>query len=282
MNRSITISEHVKTLSQCFNNTIEAFPKTYLAAEYINDIFDQLFTKSFQVNECFLWEIAVSNMLFGLHLSWFESFYLKASGKQDVGLMIERKAIEFACYISKVSNDNRRAKLWYNHLNDIEDKKSFANEFSIPCCYLSNKYAHLRPLLVHYDFSSDYGTHANFNSLITKYAQNGDDVLSMSFLDLPELVPSGCIATLRIGSFLLDSLLNVLKNKINDFENFQEKVRKKDELVKNAQIEVYEELSDHKPNPTIVKEILEGNIDGISHLFEKIKSKCEERNRKNN
>lgn len=207
MDRSITISEHVETLSQCYINSIETFPKTYLAAEFI---FDQLFTERFPVNENIFRENAVSNMLFGLHLSWVESFYLKAAGKHDVGLMAERKAIEFACYISKVSNDNRRAELWYKHLNNSENKKSFANEFSIPCCYLSNKYSYLRPLLVHYEFTSDFGTHANINSLITKFTHNDDDITSMSFLDLPELVPSGCIASLRIDSFLIDSLLSVL------------------------------------------------------------------------
>jgi hypothetical protein len=282
MNRSITISEHIETLSQCYKNFIESFPKTYLAAEFINDIFDQLFTERFPVNENNLWEIAVSHMLFGLHLSWVESFYLKAAGKHDVGLMTERKAIEFACYISKVSNDNRRAEIWYKHLSNTENKKSFTNEFSIPCCYISNKYSYLRPLLVLYEFSSDFGSHANVNSLVTKYVQNDDDVTSMNFLDEPESVPSGCTATLRIGSFLIDSLLYILKNKINDFENFQEIVSKKDELVKNANLEVYKYLSGEKPNPTIIKEILEGNMDGINQLFEKIKSKCEERNRKAN
>lgn len=52
------------------------------------------------------------------------------------------------------------------------------------------------------------------------------------------------------------------------------------ELVKNAQLEVYGDSSGGKPNPTIVQEILDGNTEGIRQLFEKIKSKCEKRKRK--
>lgn len=213
MNRSITITEHVKSFSHNYERFVEHFPTVYLAAEYINDVFDQIFSEKFLLNESILWENAVSNMLFGLHLSWVESFYLKASGQQDIGLMAERKAIEFACYISKVVNDNVRAELWYKHLTSDQNIKRFSNKFQIPCCYLSNKYTHLIPLLVHYDFTSNFGTHANVNSLVTKHAGNEDNNSSFSFQDLEEWIHPACIVSIRIGSLIIDSILSVLKTR---------------------------------------------------------------------
>lgn len=279
MNRSITISEHIKSLSHNYEIFVESFPKVYLAAEYINDIFDQIFRERFILNEGILWMNAVSNLLFGLHLSWIESFYLKAGGQQDVGLMTERRAIEFACYISKVANSNKRAELWYKHLTSSKNVKDFSNKFKIPCCYLSNKYSHLVSLLVHYDFTSNFGSHANVNSLVTKHVVKGEDISSFSFQDLGEWIPPSCIVSILIGSLLINSVLTVLKNSINGYDDFIKKVKVKDELIQNAQIEAYTKSNNTNPNPTILKAILENNMDRINELFEKIKEKCSEKNK---
>ena len=73
-----------------------------------------------------------------------------------------------------------------------------------------------------------------------------------------------------------------MKEKINDYDDFMKKLNAKDEIVKNAQIEAYLKSHSKNPNPFIVKEILENNMDGLYELFENIKSKCEDKEKKSN
>lgn len=55
------------------------------------------------------------------------------------------------------------------------------------------------------------------------------------------------------------------------------KVSLKEEMVKNSQLEAYVNYHSKNPNPFIIKEIIENNMNGILELFENLKIKCAEK-----
>ncbi|NHZ85017.1 MAG: hypothetical protein GWP19_03950 [Planctomycetia bacterium] len=163
-----TLPFHLENVQNNFELLTKNYPNLYLASEQINDLFDQLFTERIKINAGDLWDYTSARMLFGAYSSWVYSFLMTASALNDIGLMLIRRSIEFVCYIAKIKNNNKRAELWIDKGDSGKNRKEFNFVFSIPMAYTSEKYMHLRPLLVWFDYASDFGTHGNLAALVTK------------------------------------------------------------------------------------------------------------------
>ena len=273
-NRSISLPEHIRNLSSNFENFTKCFPKIYLAAELNNDILDQFFTERFEYKDNVLWETLTSVMLFGVHMSWLQSFYLIASGLSDTGLAACRKAIEYVCYISKIYGSDKRAKLWQEKSKDINSSKRFSNEFSIPKCYFSDKYEILIPLLVYYDYASEFGVHGNLRSFATKWKEvkeSGD--ISMSFQDDSQWIPQSSDINVQVGSFIIDALLSILKVHIKGYDEFSKSIESKRNSTRDARIESAKYTYGNNVDYQILKAINENDMTGIYGLYEDIKKK---------
>jgi hypothetical protein len=107
---SSTLTHYLDVITKNFSAIKESFPKLYLAAEELNDLFDQLFTRRV-VPEEELWQQESLQMLFGCFSSWSHAFVMTAAGLGEHGMTSVRRAIEFVCYIAKINGSNERAAL---------------------------------------------------------------------------------------------------------------------------------------------------------------------------
>lgn len=235
-----TLPFHIENLKNNFTLLTNNYPKLYLAAEQVTDLFDQLFTERIKINNGELWEYTSARMLFGAYSSWVYSFLMTASALNDIGLMILRRSIEFVCYISKIKNNDERAKLWINKSDNVKNRKQFSNMFSIPNKYLSEKYRHLVPLLVWFDYASDFGTHANFATLVTKWKEENVNKFTMSFQDPSERIPLSSFSSVKVGSILIEILIKDLNNNLKNVDELHERTNTMKKIVKEAAIEVSE------------------------------------------
>src|SRR2546427_4851007 len=107
-----TLVSYAETILVNFQGVMNGFPELHLAAETLNDLFDQLFTQRVIPNNEELWQQESHRLLFGSFSSWSHSLIMTAAGFGEHGLAAIRRSIEFTCYISKVKGSNDRAKLW--------------------------------------------------------------------------------------------------------------------------------------------------------------------------
>lgn len=263
-----TLPQHLEHAKNNLNSLIRKHPDLYLAAEQINDLFDQLFTERITINKGDLWEYASARMLFGAYSSWIYSFIMTATGLNDVGLMVLRRSIEFVCYISKIKNKNDRAELWINKSDSTKNRKQFNGIFSIPTAYFAPKYKHLRPLLVWFDYASDFGTHGNYAALVTKWKEEKENKFTMSFHDSPERVPLSSGSSIKIGSLLIESIVIDLKGNLKNIEEIYERINTMKEIVKRAAIEVAESKYDGNIPLKILQSINNDDIGALEMHFD--------------
>lgn len=274
--QNTSLPEHFRTIKRNFDSLIEQFPDFYLAAEQINDLFDQLFTERITIRNNELWEYASVRMLFGSYSSWTFSLLMTASGLNDIGLMALRRSIEFACYISKIKNSNKRAELWMSKSDNLDNRKQFNGVFSIPNAYFSYKYKHLSPLLIWYDYASDYGVHANYATLVEKW-KNDNEVndFKMSFHDSPERIPLSSFVTVQIGSFIIEVLIYDLNENLKDIDEFQKRIDVMKDIMRHARIEIAENEYDGHIPYEILKSINSEDSTAIDKYFKDLKSRYE-------
>lgn len=263
-----TLPQHLEHAKNNLNSLIRKHPDLYLAAEQINDLFDQLFTERITINKGDLWEYASARMLFGAYSSWIYSFIMTATGLNDVGLMVLRRSIEFVCYISKIKNKNDRAELWINKSDSTKNRKQFNGIFSIPTAYFAPKYKHLRPLLVWFDYASDFGTHGNYAALVTKWKEEKENKFTMSFHDSPERVPLSSGSSIKIGSLLIESIVIDLKDNLKNIEEIYERINTMKEIVKRAAIEVAESKYDGNIPLEILQSINNDDREALEKHFD--------------
>lgn len=263
-----TLPQHLEHAKNNLNSLIQKHPDLYLAAEQINDLFDQLFTERIIINKGDLWEYTSARMLFGAYSSWIYSFLMTATGLNDIGLMILRRSIEFVCYISKIKNKNDRAELWINKGDSTKNRKQFNGIFSIPTAYFSPKYKHLRPLLVWFDYASDFGTHGNYAALVTKWKEEKENKFTMSFHDSPERVPVSSGSSIKIGSLLIESIVIDLKDNLRNIEEIYERTNTMKELIKRAAIEVAGSKYDGNIPLEILQSINNDDRDALGKHFD--------------
>jgi len=238
MNKAISFEEHIFSNQQNFDILTKEFPKLILAAEYINDVFDQIFGDRYIHDNQILWQYSTAQMLFGIHYCWLNYFVQTAQGYNDIGLMIGRRAIEYTCYISKIVGREKHALIWNEKTIDKSKLKKFSAKFAVPQKYFSSKYDHLNSLLVFHDYASEFGVHGNYATLISKFRDaTYRNKISMSFQDELKGIPHSCGVSIQIGSFIIDALLQDLKDNIRDYEDFMKKISVKKQIVSDAIIE---------------------------------------------
>ncbi|MFQ5531787.1 MAG: hypothetical protein ACE5ES_04190 [Candidatus Nanoarchaeia archaeon] len=274
MNKSKSFEEHISTNNKNFEILTKEFPKTIIAAEFINDLFDQIFGNRFTHDNQILWQYSVAQMLFGIHYCWLNYFIQTAQGYNDVGLMIGRRAIEYACYISKIVGREKYAILWNEKTVDKSKLNKFSAKFAVPQKYFASKYDHLNSLLVFHDYASEFGVHGNHTTLISKFRDaKYRNKISMSFQDNPKGIPHSCGVSIQIGSFIIDALLHDLKENIRDYDDFIKLVSIKKQIVSDAVIEAIKFTDGN----VITKELLnsinnEDNSELIS-MYNELKAK---------
>lgn len=188
MYQSFTLSDFAEKSRANFDRFRTSFPDTFLAGESQNRLFNLLAEHLVIPKAGELWQEEIPAMLFGCSSSWAHSFTATATGLDEHGTTSIRRLIEFTCYIAKITRSKEKAKLWLNRRESKEDRLRFASQFAIRKSFLSEKYLHLRNLLVYYDHASDFATHANLTMLASKTLDlNG--ALGFSVFDDPEDVP---------------------------------------------------------------------------------------------
>lgn len=130
--KSHTLYREVNLIKENFKKVNNALPDVYLAAEFINDHFDQLIATSLKNDNPSDWQFASLLMVFGSHHSWIHAYINTSIGFSDLGWMSLRRSIEFVCYLSKVKDSNKRAKLWMSKGESLKNRKEFSNLFSVP------------------------------------------------------------------------------------------------------------------------------------------------------
>jgi hypothetical protein len=265
-----TLTHYLDVVTKNFNAIRESFPKLYLSAEVLNDLFDQLFTKRVVPNEE-LWQQESLEMLFGCFSSWSHAFVMTAAGLGEHGMTSLRRAIEFVCYIAKVRGSDERAALWIERRENKENKRHFSSQFSIPRCYFTSDYAHLKPLLVWHNHTSDFGAHGNFATLVTKRRDNSSGSLLMSLQDDPKGVPLSTGVCVQMGSFILDALMVDLQPLIKDNEEFQSRVSVFREMLKKAKAEIAKYEYKDQITPEIFKGFIEYDSSSLDEEYDKLR-----------
>ncbi len=199
-----TLPQHLEHAKNNLNSLIQTHPDLYLAAEQINDLFDQLFTERIVIN------------------------------KGD----------------------------------STKNRKQFDGIFSIPTAYFSPKYKHLRPLLVWFDYASDFGTHGNYAALVTKWKEEKENKFTMSFHDSPERVPVSSGSSIKIGSLLIESIVIDLKDNLRNIEEIYERTNTMKELIKRAAIEIAGSKYDGNIPLEILQSINNDDRDALGKHFD--------------
>jgi hypothetical protein len=265
------VKSHVNAIVTNYDNINSAFPKLNLAAEQINSIFDQLFVEQIEMSSEKEWSRSILKLLFGAHSSWLQSYILTSAGFSESGLMLIRRSIEFTCYLSKIMNDHSKNKIWIDRNLDENHKRKFSSKFSIPGKYFNDKYQHLKPLIVWYDFASDFGAHGNFATLVSKIKK--DEVeLAMAFQDDKERIPMSTGVNVRIGHIILEAIIKEVDSFIKDKETFRKNHENLKKIVTDARIEILDFDTNGKYSNAAVKAIYDDDMTVIDEMFEKIKN----------
>jgi len=258
---SHTISRELEVINTNFRMFMKDFPSLYQAAEMVNGMYvDLIYDKLFS-GQPSSWKTSAMLMLHGAHQSWVVSYLMTAGCHNDIGLMAARRAIEFTCYISKVHRNDNRAGLWFEAQKYLwtqnEDALQLRKEFgcfSIPSAYFGENYRHLRHLLVFHDFSSEFGVHANYGTLIHKFHEDKNGTLTFTMQDIKNGI--GNVRSLGIiillGHKILNSVVTVLKEEIKDFDNVQSNLTNLRSMIRRAKLEVGEvEFRGNIPRPIL-------------------------------
>jgi hypothetical protein len=265
-----TIQNYVENIQTNYFGVMRRFPQLQMAAETLNDLFDQLFTQRVVPKSDELWQQESLRLLFGVFSSWLHSFVMSSTGLGEHGLTSIRRSIEFTCYISKIKESNERAQLWVERRDNIDNKRKFALQFGIPRAYFTDQYAHLKQLLVYYDHASDFGAHGNFATLATKWRE-GKQSFTMSIHDDPKTVPVSTGVIVELGSTILKSLLIDLKPLITEHDQFFANVSAFGVMLKKAKLELAEYEYPNGISPEIRKAIDTPDETIFDDQFEELK-----------
>jgi len=238
ISHSFSLTEYTETLESNIKQFKKSFPQSFLAAETVNNLFWQLYNEEIIPKPEITWQIVAHAMLFGSLTSWSHGFLMTAAGVDEHGWTSIRRSIEFACYIAKIRESDQRAELWINRRNSEEFAKKFTREFSIPKSFFSDKYAHLKDLLVLHDHASDFGVHGNSSMLAQKMDEN-DPSIRLTVFNNSKDIPLSSTVMIVIGSFILEAIKSELKVLISNHSRIEEKFRILKNLVLSAKDETY-------------------------------------------
>ncbi|MBD3341416.1 MAG: hypothetical protein GF353_20085 [Candidatus Lokiarchaeota archaeon] len=276
--KSNTLHREVEQLKLNFKKNNDAIPETYLAAEMISNTFDELITKNIEFKNASDWQYASTLMIFGSYQSWMNAYIMTCVGYYDIGLMSLRRSIEYVCYLSKIYQSDKRARIWMGKWDDNDNRKKFANKFSIPSKYFSQKYSHLMELLVMHDYASDFGVHGNFEVLTTKYKKDEKTgQLIFSFVSVRDNIELPIGMMLMAGYRILQSIISVLKDYINNYAEFSGFFDNLSKAVHQARLKsVQREYKGLVPRE-ILDAINSDNREAFEDYFRKLKEKFSNR-----
>lgn len=267
--QTLSLANYLETLGRNFNMFKKAFPHAFLAAEALNELFWQLYLGDVIPAPKAIWQRVVREMIFGCLNSWSHAFIMSASGLDEHAMTSSRRSIEFACYIAKIYGSDERAKLWEISKNDEETKKKFAGEFGIPKAYFSEKYSHLKLLLVIHDHASDFAVHANMAMLAQKMKEE-EMSYTMSSFDNFRDTPLNVATAIQTGFLVLEALVISLKDLIQDYDHYTSQFKNLQELLEEVKLEVikYEEQAGIEPE---LVELIKANPSLLDKKFEQLK-----------
>jgi len=156
---------------------------------------------------------------------------------------------------------------------DDDKSKLFSNKFSIPSKYFTEKYLHLKALLVWHDYASTFGAHGNFATLVGKWDSSIKDKVRMSFHDDREGVPISTGVAIRIGSFMIKALYEDFKEQLREPKIFEDKISLMLDIINKARIEVLNFDSKGKTNYKDIIAIYGKDEPAIDEMYDKLKSK---------
>jgi hypothetical protein len=273
--KSHTLYHEVNLIKENFKKVNDELPDVYLAAEFINDQFDQLITTSLKNDNPSDWQFASLLMVFGSHHSWIHSYINTSIGFSDLGWMSLRRSIEFVCYLAKIKNSDKRAKLWMSKGESLKNRKEFSNVFSIPKKYFNEKYSHLKSLLVLHDYASDYGTHANFEVLMNKYdVDKINQNYIISFQDIKKNIDTSLGMVLLSGYRILQDIITVLETEIQNSKVFLKNFENASESVRKARLKIAEREFCGNIPIEVIKNINSDNKDAIEEKYQVLKDSC--------
>lgn len=266
---SYTLYREVNLIKENFKKVSDALPDVYLAAEFINDHFDQLITISFKNDNPSDWQFASLLMVFGSHHSWIHSYINTSIGFSDLGWMSLRRSIEFVCYLSKIKNSDKRAKLWMSKGESLKNRKEFSNVFSVPRKYFNEKYSYLKTLLVLHDYASDYGTHANFEVLMNKYDVDEEkQKYIVSFQDIKKNIDTSLGMVLLSGYRILQCIIRILETEIHNYKVFSKNFENASESIRKARLKIADREFNGNIPVEVAKNINSDNEDAIEEKYQ--------------
>lgn len=161
---------------------------------------------------------------------------MTGAGYTDSGLMIMRRAIEFACYAAKASRSKQRAVDWMDQRTDVKARARFAASCSIPLSYTSDQYRYLRPLIVAWDLANYYGAHGNFESLTSKCSETREGHVVSAYQAPKEEVPRSTGYIILLGYRLLLAFRQTLSTHLLKVDKFSELLRFTSHAVRQARL----------------------------------------------
>ncbi|MEX0780551.1 MAG: hypothetical protein WD491_10020 [Balneolales bacterium] len=229
-----TLFREAELICKNFSSVNDQLSETYQAAELINGLFRDIIYEEFAYQDPEPWQQASVLLTFGASQSWVMAYINSSAGLIDISKMILRRAIEFVCYLSKACQSNERAELWFKRSESLANKKEFTNIYNVPNCYFTDKYSHLRPLLVLHDQVSEVSVHANYETLLSKFTKDDTDHIdTISLHDVNDNKLASTDLILITGYKILGSALSTVienlgnQSRINTtFTSLRDKVRK--------------------------------------------------------
>jgi hypothetical protein len=266
---SNTFYRDIDVIKTNFEGANKAFPDTYMAAEALRSLFEQMIEKYLSFDARIKWQYASSLLMFGGFQSWMISYIMSSARFHDISLMSLRRAIEYSCYLAKVHNSDERATMWLDKFESLDLRKKFSNELSIPQSYFTEKYAHLRPLLILYDYTSDFGIHGNFEALVSKFKDDETGYKRMfSLQNVDDHVAVSLGVILLSGYRMLRSMSYVLKSQIQKSSEFELQANAITSMIRTARLRSAN--AEYKGN--VPKEVLDSiNSDDDSYVQETFK-----------
>lgn len=258
-----TLYTHLDAIAGNVKLVNDNHPEIYQAAEMIRSIFDQAFTSELQLRHDVSWQFSTHIMVFAAYESWLYAYLLTSAGLEDIGYMAVRRAIEFACYIAKIYESDKRAELWQTQAKEEDARKEFSGIFSIPDAYRGKNYDHLREVLDIYELASDYATHANFEMISAKWQDmKNSKKLVLSFHDKPDRIPFALGTVMLTGYRILQSLIHQFNERIEYSNGFRNSLDALADMVRKARLLIAN--IDYKGN--VPREVIEAiNDDQLVH-----------------
>jgi hypothetical protein len=268
-----SLFKHLEAIKTNSENMFNAFPQLHLSVESVSDMFDQLFVEQFQQLKGEPWEASVHKMIFGANSSWLQGVIMTSAGFNETGLICVRRGIEYVCYSSKIKASNEKNIIWLDRGLDDEKSKMFSNKFSIPSKYFTEKYLHLKALLVWHDYASTFGAHGNFATLVGKWDSSIKDKVRMSFHDNREGVPISTGVAIRIGAFMIKALYKDFREHLREPKIFEDRINSMSDIINKARIEVLNFDTKGKIKFEDIKAIYGKDEPAIDEMYDKLKSK---------